>query len=1189
MKKEQGRKLKSGAKKASGRKTERKNVVKMRVTGNTEILDFDLLEEELKQPEGKSEKPTSAKKTASRIDGTKKAEKKESKTAAKTVGGVKAEKPAQSRSGKLKKAVQARDEKAKRPILVSDETLELLELDELLAADAGKKDSSDAGAKAVKESGTNAHKAKKEPGVDTQRAKSTSKSHREDDSYLTFEPKKKTQAGGKPEKRAAQKSADTGKKKERGSDFGFVDVMIALTGMLVLIVGGIAFGVYRNAADVEEQVAAVAEVGEKMETIGIAGESIFVAVADARVAAQEIANELPTAAEGEEKEYEEKDLVSKVNVALKLTSVQRDLKIKFTNKESGKLIGNQAFTVKIEGPEKLTMTDDDKDGIIYISSIKPGEYTVTITAPDEIDGNTVSGVKGIVTVKDQIEYKKIDVTDEVKKESEINVAKEDTAVAPPVESTVTDTVEWVESTKTPLNGEGGVTYEQVNKSDIPEPSSTALLDMIWTADGENGSYLQNAVKLEQNAALTGAGMVKTLERGAYFTQEETTSETESAAETRTAAETESPTEITSEPATEPAGPDEPPAKEFKVTKVSISGGKDCVVGDTLELTADVQTEGDGELADSDYSWSGAEGSRATAKFSADSPGDHKVELTVKGVSASVTISVKEKPAEVTVSGISVSADTSRAETGKSVTVTATVSMSDGSNNYSGTIDWSVSGGEFSGSGTSVKVSSGSAQKVKVTAKAGGKEASAEVEFYDPNVKDVAVSMEDPGSVAVGGEKTLKCTTTGEIESTEWSVSDTNIATIDKDSGKVKGVGAGETKVTVKVKGKDGKEATAEGKLTVTAAKVELKLDTSSLTLKVGEKKTIKATVETDGKKAMTWKTGDAAVLKITESTDDSCTVEALKAGKTTIVATSSADESKTAKVEVTVELNDGTALLKDKNGNQLYYKSGDEYKEATVADYYKYDVFYRKKDSAQYLYTGWQTIDGARYYFDKNGVAVTGDQVIQGVKYSFNSDGSLKVTGAMGIDISKHNGNIDWNAVKNAGVNYVILRCGYRGSATGVLVEDEKFKSNIQGAQAAGLKVGIYFFSQAVNEVEAVEEASLTLSLIRNYKITYPVYMDVEAANGRADGLDSATRTKVIKAFCETIRNSGYTAGVYANKTWLGSMMNVGSLSNYKIWLAQYAATPTYSGRYEMWQYSSTGKIAGISGNVDLNISYMSY
>lgn len=282
----------------------------------------------------------------------------------------------------------------------------------------------------------------------------------------------------------------------------------------------------------------------------------------------------------------------------------------------------------------------------------------------------------------------------------------------------------------------------------------------------------------------------------------------------------------------------------------------------------------------------------------------------------------------------------------------------------------------------------------------------------------------------------------------------------------------------------------------------------------------------------------------------------------------------------------GSVPLKDRNGARLYCKEGDSYREATAADYEGHDVFYRKKESVSYRYTGWQTIGGKRYFYDKNGNPVTGDQIIQGVKYSFREDGSLDGGNVMGIDISKHNGTVDWNAVKNAGVEFVILRCGYRGSASGVLVEDEKFRTNIKGATAAGLKVGIYFFSQAVNEMEAVEEASLTLSLIKGHKISYPVYIDVEAANGRADGLSAAERTKVVKAFCETVRDSGYTAGVYSNKNWFAEKMDTGAFGNYRIWLAQYTESPTYTGRYEMWQYSSRGTIPGIKGDVDLNICY---
>ena len=201
------------------------------------------------------------------------------------------------------------------------------------------------------------------------------------------------------------------------------------------------------------------------------------------------------------------------------------------------------------------------------------------------------------------------------------------------------------------------------------------------------------------------------------------------------------------------------------------------------------------------------------------------------------------------------------------------------------------------------------------------------------------------------------------------------------------------------------------------------------------------------------------------------------------------------------------------------------------------------------------------------------------------TSGNAKV----GIDVSKWNGSIDWNAVKNSGVNYVIIRVGYRGSSQGALIEDPKFKTNIKGATAAGLKVGVYFFTQAVDEVEAVQEASMVLDRISGYKISYPVFLDVEGSGGRGDAIDSATRTAVCKAFCNTIKNAGYTPGVYANKTWLTSKMDAGALSGYKIWLAQYAKTPTYTGRYDLWQYTSDGKVSGISGKVDLNISYLGY
>ena len=217
---------------------------------------------------------------------------------------------------------------------------------------------------------------------------------------------------------------------------------------------------------------------------------------------------------------------------------------------------------------------------------------------------------------------------------------------------------------------------------------------------------------------------------------------------------------------------------------------------------------------------------------------------------------------------------------------------------------------------------------------------------------------------------------------------------------------------------------------------------------------------------------------------------------------------------------------------------------------------------------------------------MTGSQVILGVKYQFGADGVLQLSsGSMGIDVSKWNRNIDWNAVKNSGVNFAIIRCGYRGSSTGALIEDPYFRRNIQGAQNAGIKVGVYFFTQAVNDVEAVEEASFVYSLIQGYNLSFPAYLDVEASGGRADGIDVDTRTTVCRPFCQTLASRGVRAGIYANKTWLTSRINTPTLTAHSIWLAQYAAAPTYTRtKHNMWQYTSKGRIPGISTRVDMNI-----
>ncbi len=199
------------------------------------------------------------------------------------------------------------------------------------------------------------------------------------------------------------------------------------------------------------------------------------------------------------------------------------------------------------------------------------------------------------------------------------------------------------------------------------------------------------------------------------------------------------------------------------------------------------------------------------------------------------------------------------------------------------------------------------------------------------------------------------------------------------------------------------------------------------------------------------------------------------------------------------------------------------------------------------------------------------------------------VNAKLGIDVSKWNKEIDWDKVKNAGVDYAIIRVGYRGATTGSLIEDPYFEKNIKGATAAGLPVGVYFFTQAVSEVEAVEEASAVIELCKNYKIDYPVFIDSESlgGNGRADALDGDMRTKVCMAFCKTVEAAGYRAGVYASRNWLNEMLDMDQLDDYVVWLAEYRDVPLYQGYYHMWQYTSKGSIDGIEGNVDLNLSYL--
>lgn len=233
---------------------------------------------------------------------------------------------------------------------------------------------------------------------------------------------------------------------------------------------------------------------------------------------------------------------------------------------------------------------------------------------------------------------------------------------------------------------------------------------------------------------------------------------------------------------------------------------------------------------------------------------------------------------------------------------------------------------------------------------------------------------------------------------------------------------------------------------------------------------------------------------------------------------------------------------------------------------------------------GWQNIQGKTYYF-RNSQAVTGWNQIDGLQYYFNGDGSLG--SHLVIDVSTYNGDIDWNRVKEAGIDYAIIRVGYRGYETARLVKDKRFDTNMRNATAAGVKVGAYIVTQAVNTNEAVEEASFIISACSGYNVSLPLAIDVESAgngSGRGDKISVAERTAVNNAFVQTIRGAGYSAMVYANKDWMTNRINAGGLaSGSTVWLAQYRSSCTYGGSYQMWQFTESGSIPGISGNVDMS------
>ena len=228
-------------------------------------------------------------------------------------------------------------------------------------------------------------------------------------------------------------------------------------------------------------------------------------------------------------------------------------------------------------------------------------------------------------------------------------------------------------------------------------------------------------------------------------------------------------------------------------------------------------------------------------------------------------------------------------------------------------------------------------------------------------------------------------------------------------------------------------------------------------------------------------------------------------------------------------------------------------------------------------------------YWKKNGYDFT-NLIRKNDLLHYYSNG--KEVSYLGVDLSKYQKKVDFSAIQSEGIDFCMLRVGARGYETGIIQEDEKFEEFIAGAEAVGMPVGLYFFSQAVTEAEAVEEANFVINKIAQHKISYPIAYDMEFITNDSSRIETLTineKTKIALAFLTRIEEAGYNGMLYGNKEWLLKRIDLSKFEKYDIWLSQEEDLPDYPYTYSMWQYTRQGEIYGIDGYVDLNISFIDY
>lgn len=259
----------------------------------------------------------------------------------------------------------------------------------------------------------------------------------------------------------------------------------------------------------------------------------------------------------------------------------------------------------------------------------------------------------------------------------------------------------------------------------------------------------------------------------------------------------------------------------------------------------------------------------------------------------------------------------------------------------------------------------------------------------------------------------------------------------------------------------------------------------------------------------------------------------------------------------------------DNNSTTISVEGGNEYLQVHVP---KREVKYGVIPINSYNLDNFRVDDGYMAYFDENENKIS----------------------HLGVDISYHQTEIDWDKLKESPCEFVMLRCGFRGYTEGGLVEDEKFREYATAAVEHDFPIGVYFFTQALSEQEAIAEADYVLSLIEEFPISYPVAIDTEyvaSEDARTNKTEMTIeeRTSYVVAFCERIKEKGYYPIVYASENWLRRSLDASMLQPYEIWAPQYLDRNDFMYDFTIWQYTDAGSIPGIKGDVDLNISMVDY